>query len=46
MNAMREKIQNVNNEIIDSNDVADSTVFVSEWLRTLYENLGQIIIIK
>ncbi len=36
----RKNTKNVNNEIIDSNDVADSTVFVSEWLRTLYENLG------
>ena len=29
MNAMRKNTKNVNNEIIDSNDVADSTVFVS-----------------
>tara|TARA_Y100000389_G_scaffold152311_1_gene152256 strand:+ start:1367 stop:2404 length:1038 start_codon:yes stop_codon:yes gene_type:complete len=30
----------VNDEIMKCNEIADSTVFVSNWLKNLYENIG------
>ena len=36
----RKNTNYVNNEIIKSNYVADKTVFVSNWLKNLYESIG------
>ena len=36
----RKNTNNVNKEIIHCNSIADSTIFVSNWLMKLYENIG------
>jgi hypothetical protein len=36
----RKKTNNVNKEIIHCNSIADSTIFVSNWLMNLFENIG------
>ena len=36
----RKNTNNVNKEIIHCNSIADSTIFVSNWLMNLYENIG------
>ena len=36
----RKNTKNVNKEIIQSNSIADSTVFVSKWLKRIYEKIG------
>ena len=36
----RKNTKNVNNEILNCNSIADLTVFVSIWLKKIYENIG------
>ncbi|MDA7594892.1 hypothetical protein N8734_01835 [Acidimicrobiia bacterium] len=36
----RKNTNNVNKEIIHCNSIADSTIFVSNWLMNLFENIG------
>ena len=36
----RKGTKNVNKEILHCNSIADSTVFVSKWLKKIYENIG------
>ena len=41
MNVMKEKIlKKINKLYLKSSEVADHVVFVSEWLRKIYLNLG------